>query len=59
MKKTLLFILWFLCLMVVWNFCSGWVSAPNTFLLALGWVVAVAFMVISVKTKCFTHKWGK
>jgi len=45
--------------MVVWTLCGNLVTAPNTFLVGLGLVIGVAFLVVSVKTKCFTHKWGK
>ena len=44
--------------MVIWTFCGNMVTAPNTFLVALGLFVGAAFVVASVKTKCFTHKWG-
>ena len=58
MKKAVLFFLWFICLMVIWTFCGNMVTAPNTFLVFLGLSVGVTFVVASVKTKCFTHKWG-
>ena len=58
MKKAVLFFLWFICLMVIWTFYGNMVTAPNTFLVALGLFVGAAFVVASVKTKCFTHKWG-
>jgi len=48
--------------MVVWNLVGGWVSAPSTFLLFMGLILAVVFGVFGVitfKTKCFTSKWGK
>ena len=59
MKKLLLFLLWFIYFMVVWNLVGGWVSAPSTFLLFMGLILAVVFGVITFKTKCFTSKWGK
>ena len=45
--------------MVVWNLVGGWVSAPSTFLLFMGLILAVVFGVITFKTKCFTSKWSK
>lgn len=59
MKKAILVFLWFICLMVVWTLVGSFLSAPNTFLVFLGIVIAVLYIVVSVKTKCFTHKWGK
>lgn len=58
MKKVVLFFLWFICLMAIWTFCGNMVTAPNTFQVVLGLLVGVVFVVTSVKTKCFTHKWG-
>jgi uncharacterized membrane protein YbhN (UPF0104 family) len=57
MKKTVLAIVWFICLMAIWTFCGNMITAPNTFLVLLGIAVGIIFLVISVKTKCFTSKW--
>ena len=59
MKEVVLVFLWAVSLMTVWTFCGKWVSAPNTFLNLLGGALGVAFIVISVKTVCFTKKWKK
>ena len=56
MKEVVLVFLWTVSLMTVWTFCGEWISAPNTFLNLLGGALGVAFIVISVKTVCFTKK---
>lgn len=59
MKEVVLVFLWAVSLMTVWTYCGEWISAPNTFLNLLGGALGVAFIVISVKTVCFTKKWKK
>lgn len=59
MKEVVLVFLWAVSLMTVWTFCGEWISAPNTFFNLLGGALGVAFIVISVKTVCFTKKWEK
>lgn len=59
MKKVVLIFIWFILAMTVWTTCCNFVTAPNTFLVVLGLALAAVTFVVSVKTKCFTTKWGK
>ena len=58
MTKALLFFIWFLCLMAVWTICGNFISALDTLLVIIGLVIGMAFVFVSVKTKCLTV-WGK
>lgn len=59
MKKLILFFVWFILFMVVWTMIGYCVSAPSDVSFALGLALGVLFAVVSIKTKCFTSKWGK
>lgn len=54
MKKVILFIVWFICLMMIWNFCGFLISYPDTLLMLAGFALAVLFGWFSIATQCFT-----
>lgn len=56
-KKIILVAIWFLCWMGLWNLAGKLTSAQDTFLVVLGVFVALIFVIVSVKTVCFTKKW--
>lgn len=59
MKKAVLIFIWFVLAMIIWTNCCKLVTAPDTFLVILGLALGALAFVLSVKTKCFTKKWGK
>jgi len=57
MKKVVSFFLWFYCLMAVLTCCGEMISASNTFTNLLGGGLGLIFLLVSVKTRCFTKSW--
>lgn len=58
MKKGLFLFVWFLTLMVIWTTVGTLVTMASDIAVVAGLVLGAAFVVLSVKTKCFL-KWGK
>ena len=56
-KKIILVAIWFLCWMGLWNLVGKLISAQDTFLVVLGVFVTLIFVIVSIKTVCFTKKW--
>ena len=53
-KNILFFTLWFVCAMLTWNISTTLITAANTFLNLIGMFASIAFVLISIKTSCFT-----
>ena len=58
LKKAVLIAIWLILWMVVWNMCGKLVSAPDSLLNLIGASLAIIYVVVSVKTRCFTRKWN-
>lgn len=56
-KTVILIFIWFICLMIVWTICAMFITAPDTILNLIGGIIGLMFIITTVKTKCFTHKW--
>ena len=58
LKKAVLITIWFILWMVVWAMFGKLVSAPDSLLNLIGASLAIIYVIISVKTRCFTRKWN-
>lgn len=56
LKKAVLIAIWFILWMVVWAIFGKLVSAPDSLLNLIGVSLAIIYVIISVKTRCFTRK---
>ena len=57
LKKAVLIAIWFILWMVVWIIFGKLVSAPDSLLNLIGTNLAIIYVIVSVKTRCFTRKW--
>ena len=58
LKKIVLIAIWFILWMVVWTMFGKLVSAPDSLLNLIGVSLAIIYVSVSVKTRCFTRKWN-
>ena len=58
LKKAVLIAIWFILWMVVWIIFGKLVSAPDSLLNLIGANLAIIYVIVSVKTRCFTRKWN-
>ena len=58
LKKAALITIWFILWMVVWAIFGKLISAPDSLLNLIGASLAIIYVIISVKTRCFTRKWN-
>lgn len=52
MRKIIAIIIWFCMLMLAWNLFGYFISAPNTIMNMIGVIVAISFLIFTVKSKC-------
>ena len=56
-KTAVLIFIWFTCLMIVWTICGMFITAPDTILNLIGGIIGLAFIITTIKTRCFTRDW--
>lgn len=55
MKKLFQISTWFLMTLLIISLICTCLNEPSTLLAIVGFIFAVAWIAVSVKTKCFTH----
>lgn len=55
MKKFFQISAWFLITLLIVSLICAMLNEPNTIVAIAGFIIEVVWIVVSVKTKCFTH----
>ena len=54
-RMLALFISWFVIMMILLNGSFILISSPNTIENIIGFIIIAAFVILSIRTRCFTN----
>lgn len=54
MLNIIKFIIWLLLTLGIWSWVGSLISSPNTVAVIIGIIMSLGWIVLAIKTKCFT-----
>lgn len=54
MKRGVILCIWGLVALPIWTLVCKLVNQPDTLLMYFGFILAILFIAVSIRTKCFT-----